>query len=363
MILTALALASLAAPSEPAAVRAPAPAPVERVYRVLQTARLTQVSEDAHEVRWWISIPGDDRFQDVLDLEVVSAPGPWRLEREAEHGNLFLRVDALDPQAETLEAVVAFTLRRQEVQSAIDPERVGPLTDTHRRLFAAECRRDAPHMEVTPELQAIADRVCGDQQNPALERAALLAWVAAEADHYSKDPTKPACGVGDAGDCLVNKGGCCTDLSSLYIALARARGIPSRLQMGYRLLEKNEGREVDPGYRCWVESFLPGYGWVAADIVEADAGAEGRAAEYWFQGLSERRLWLNQGRDFALDGAASRVNHMSLGYAEVDGEAVTPLPRSELAPRLTRSVRFEEVGPEDTARTAARDGSSEREQG
>ena len=52
---------------------------------------------------------------------------------------------------------------------------------------------------------------------------------------------------------------------------ARARGIPARLQMGYRLRETNEGKEVDPGYRCWAEYFVPNYGWVSADIVEADA--------------------------------------------------------------------------------------------
>lgn len=339
----ALLLFPLLSGSDPLAAPVAPDAGLVRTYRVRQTARIERVPEDAGKVRWWISVPGDDRFQSLLDLEVVSAPGPWRMEREAEHGNLFLVVDAEGPLPETLETVVDFTLRREPVQVAIDPERVGSLTDGHRRLFAEELRLDAPHMEVTDEIRAIADRVCGDETNPARQRELLLGFVADEADHYSKDRSKPSCGVGDAGDCLVNKGGCCTDMSSLYIALARSRGIPSRLQMGYRLLEKNEGKEVDPGYRCWVESFLPGLGWVPADIVEADGNAEGRGREFWFQGLSERRLWLNQGRDMALEGAKGRANHMSLGYAEIDGRPITPLATAELAPVLTRVVRFEDV--------------------
>src|SRR6185503_19355741 len=120
------------------------------------------------------------------------------------------------------------------------------------------------------ESQKLADEACGAETNLALQAQKLLALVADTADHYSKDPSKPKCGVGDAGDCLTNGGGCCTELHSLFIALARARGIPARLQMGYRLKEANAGKEVDPGYRCWAEYFLPGYGWVPADIVEAD---------------------------------------------------------------------------------------------
>lgn len=47
--------------------------------------------------------------------------------------------------------------------------------------------------------------------------------------------------------------------------------VSARLEMGYRLREPNEGKEVDRGHRCWVEYFVPTYGWVPADIVEADA--------------------------------------------------------------------------------------------
>jgi hypothetical protein len=314
-----------------------------RVYRVRQTTKLDGIADGAGKVRWWISLPDDDRFQDVLDLAVVSTPGPWRIEREPEHGNRFLYVEAQDPAATSLEAVVEFTLRRQPVLIGVDPDKVGALTDVHRQIFAAEVARDEPHMEVTARIAALADEVCGDERNPARAARALLQHVADNADHYSKDATKPKCGIGDANDCLVNEGGCCTDLHSLFIALARSRGIPARLQMGYRLLEKNEGREVDPGYRCWAEYFLPSYGWVPADIVEADA-TDGLGPERWFSGLTERRLWLNEGREFQLaPDQAGSISTMSLGYAEVDGQVARVRPDGDLPAQLTRTVRFVEV--------------------
>ncbi len=321
-----------------------------RVYRVRQTTKLDQIPADAKEVRWWVSIPDDERFQEVLDFKVVSAPGPWSIQREAEHGNQFLYIEADAPAASALEAVVEFTLRRRPVLVNVDPSKVGPITEGHRQLYADSVRRDAPYMTVTKEVAKIADEVCGTETNPAVQTRLLLTHVAAEADHYSKDPTKPKCGIGSVEDCLANEGGCCTDLHSLFIALARARGIPARLQMGYRVLEKNEGKEVDPGYRCWAEYFLPNYGWVPADIVEADA-TDGMGPERWFTGLTERRLWLNEGRDFVLNPAQAggRVNTMIMGYAEIDGRAARVLPDGPLAPQLTRTVRFEEVRESQTS--------------
>lgn len=316
-----------------------------RVYRVRQTAKLDQIPEGAKSIRWWVAIPEDERFQDVLDLTVVSAPGPWRLEREPARGNRFLYIEANDPKAAAVEAVVEFTLRRQPVLVDVKPESVGPITEVHRRIYAEDLDKNAPHMKVTAEIAAMAAEACGPETNPAVQARKLLDLVAAKADHYSKDASKPKCGIGDSQDCLTNGGGCCTDLHSLFIALARAREIPARLQMGYRVLEKNEGKEVDPGYRCWVEYFLPGYGWVPADVVEADA-ADGQGPARWFTGLTERRLWLNSGREFVLNPKQSgvdRVNTMIIGHAEIDGKPARVLPEGALAAQLTRKVHFTEI--------------------
>jgi transglutaminase-like putative cysteine protease len=323
-----------------------------RTYTVRQTAHLTRIDQGAKEVRWWVSIPDDERFQDVLDLKVVSAPGTWRVEREPSRGNRFLYIEVKDPKAAELEAVVEFTLRRQPVLVDVDPAKVGPITADHRTIFAAEVRQDEPHMAVTKEIAALAAKVCGDEQNPARETWKLLEYVAHETDHYSKDATKPRCGIGDAGECMTNQGGCCTDMHSLFIALARARGIPARLQMGYRVQEKNLGKEVDPGYRCWAEYFLPGYGWVPADIVEADA-ADGLGPERWFRGLTERRVWLNQGREFVLAPAQAGgpVSTMSMGYAEIDGRPAMQRQEGDTPAQLTRTVLCNEL-PEPEPKTA-----------
>jgi len=328
-----------AAPGQQAA------APGEVTYTVKQTVSLTEVPPGTRLVKWWIAIPDDERNQDLLDIAVTSAPGPWKVVGEPDRGNRFLYVEVPTPIVETLVTEVEFSVRRRAVSLAIDPARVGPLTDSHRRLFAEELRQDAPHMEVTAQIRKMADEACGAETNAARQAETLLNLVADYADHYSKDPSKPNCGVGDAGVCLEKQGGCCTDLHSLFIALARARGIPARLQMGYRLKDGNAGKEIDPGYRCWVDYFLPGYGWVPADIVEAD-DPKGLGRTRWFSGLTERRVWLNDGREFDLAGRAvtsKRVNTMIMGYAEIDGVEARVLPDGDKKPQLSRKVFFTEV--------------------
>jgi transglutaminase-like putative cysteine protease len=315
-----------------------------RVYRVRQTAKVDQIPAGAKSVRFWVAVPDDTRQQEVLDLSVVSAPGPWRFEHEPDRGNRFLYVEISDPKTSEIEVVVEFVVRRQPVLFEVQPEKVGEITSVHRRIHAEDLEYDAPHMQVTPAILALANETCGKDRNPATQARKLLDLVAQKADHYSKDPSKPKCGIGDAADCLTNGGGCCTDLHSLFIALARARGIPSRMQMGYRLLEKNEGKEVDPGYRCWVEYFLPGYGWMPADIVEADA-ADGEGPARWYSGLTERRVWLNSGREFVLNPrqALDHVNTMIIGYAEIDGRPARVLPEGELPAQLSRKILFTEI--------------------
>jgi hypothetical protein len=81
----------------------------------------------------------------------------------------------------------------------------------------------------------------------AVEARLLEGAVADGTIHYSRDPSKPMVSVGDAKAGLAHGGGTCTDIHSLYIALARSHGIHVHLQMGYRLKDTNEGKnEVRP---------------------------------------------------------------------------------------------------------------------
>jgi len=315
-------------------------------YRVEQFVTLSDIPKGAKTARLWVSIPTDETNQKLLDFHVKSCPGKWKIVEDADRRGKFLQVDVPEPTSPELTIESNFSVRRDPVFVPLDASKAGPLTDGLKSMLAEHLDLDAPHMEVTDLLQRIADEVCGKEKNLAIQASLLLQHVAGTVDHYSYslNPEMPSCGIGDAGTCLAQGGGCCTDLNSLFIALARARGIPARLNMGYRLQEKNLGKLVDPGYRCWVEYYVPSYGWISADIVEADTPG-GLGPKRWFTGLTARRIWLNQGREFKLasDQAVERVNHMSIAYAEIDGKPARLLPAGKLKPQITRKVQFTEL--------------------
>jgi len=315
------------------------PAPVTNTFEVRQTVKLAEIPKGSKKVALWVCVPDDTPQQRVLDMTVVSAPAGWRMVTEPVFGNRFLYCEVANPQSQTVEIVVTYVAERTEGHvrtegsaTAVKPE--------HQRIFAEELRRDVPLISVTDEIAKMADECCGSEQSAMGQAHKIAAFVADYADHYSKDPSKPKCGRGAAEDCLAQKGGCCTDLHSLFIAMARARGIPARLEFGYRLQSKNDGKEVDPGYRCWVEFFVPGNGWVASDIVVAD-GQPVEKRDSWFHTLDADRVWCCSGRDYDLvpKQTGPRINTMLIGHAEIDGKWVPVLPSADGKPSpLTRTV-------------------------
>lgn len=337
--LTAVVLASAAFLADES--RTVAPQILEnRTVELTQTVTLTDIPAGAKQVELWVPIPSDGPWQRVLDRKVVSAPGTWKVVRQADGRGDFVHVTLDKPAQPTVSVVVTCVVDRKGVHFPI--ENTSAAGDIQAVNFTESLDTSAPLMESDARIREIADGVCGDERDVAKQAQLLMMAVADKADHYSKDPSKPKCGRGAATDCLDQGGGCCTDLHSLFIALARARGIPARIQYGYRLLDAKAGPEYDPGYRCWVEFFVPGAGWVPTDIVAAD-GVDSSNPWKW-DSLSATRVWLWEGRSFELTPKADggRVDTMICGWAEIDGKPVDVLPAKDGTPsKLGRKVKFE----------------------
>jgi transglutaminase-like putative cysteine protease len=314
--------------------------PTSTTYQVEHQITVKDIPEGAKRVRIWFWLPDDDPSQKLLDLSVTDAPSGYQITRDPAYGHRYLYAEVAKPDGE-VHLATQFTLRRERESIALDPQAAGPLTDDHRALFAEYLRRDCPHMEVNDRVQALADELCGDETNVVLQAHKLFDYVVDNSDHYSKGNTAPkSSGLGSVDYCLDQHGGGCTDQHSLFIALARARGIPTRLKFGTRLKPADEGKPVDPGYRCWVQYFVPRYGWVSMDISAADTNPDQR--DYFFSGLDDRRVWFSDGRDLDLfpkqDGP--RVNLMIVAYIEVDGQPHTS---------FQRTIEFTSVKPEVAA--------------
>ncbi len=125
--------------------------------------------------------------------------------------------------------------------------------------------------------------------------------------------------------------GNCTDFHSLFMAMTRYYGIPTRFVIGFPLPERR-GHGVIPGYHCWAYFHVDGIGWIPVDISEADKHPA--LTEYYFGNLTENRVALSVGRDIPLvpPAAAGQLNYFVYPHAEINGR---PVSRDRLWWRVT----------------------------
>ena len=119
--------------------------------------------------------------------------------------------------------------------------------------------------------------------------------------------------------------GNCTDFHSLFISLARAKGLPARFEIGFPL-PPQRGQGAIGGYHCWALFYTDQKGWVPVDISEADKHPDMK--EYYFGNLTADRITFTTGRDIDLvpKQEGKSLNFFVYPYVEVDG---TPLPKSQ----------------------------------
>jgi len=150
---------------------------------------------------------------------------------------------------------------------------------------------------------------------------------------------------------LEDPGGKCADIHSVFVALARAAGVPSREVFGIRLGKKAE-EDVTTWQHCWAEFYLPGYGWVPVDpgdvrkamLVEKlhilDRRAE-ELREYFWGGIDPYRVKLGEGRDLVLNPPpeGGPVNYLMYPYAQLGGATLDWLDPKTFQYRITYRER------------------------
>jgi transglutaminase-like putative cysteine protease len=179
------------------------------------------------------------------------------------------------------------------------------------------------------DVKKLADTITTGKPTNLVKARAIYDWIV---ENMHRDPATVGCGKGDVCELLKRPGGKCTDISSVFIALCRAAGVPAREVFGIRLGKKAE--EDITGYQhCWAEFFVPGYGWVTADPadvrkamlvekLELDNPKTAEYRRYFWGGIDPYRVVIARGRDLQLEPpqAGKPLNTFGYPYAEVGGE-------------------------------------------
>lgn len=278
------------------------------------------------EAEDWI-IPEDDAWSgNATSAEVVTDPPTG--------ARILHATFAADIAPPRLEVVSRFRTRdRGDLLATSDAAPLG----------AAERARYLAATDLLPTdgiVKETADRIIAGVDGDEAKARAIYDWVV---DNTRRVADVRGCGIGDVASLLEagNLGGKCADLNALYVALARASGVPARdlygirvapSAFGYKSLGANSAT-ITKAQHCRAEVFLAGRGWVPVDpadvrkvVLEEPPGnnpldsetvAAARAALFgawegnWFA--------YNDAHDVTLPGSSQRVAFLMYPQAEVAG--------------------------------------------
>lgn len=299
LVLLMLAAASLPVP---AASRS-----VEAVY----VGAVSEIPEGVKQLQVWVPIPASGLHQEISEIEILS-PYNWKMAREDEFGNRYIYTTIENPPAGELTVRVWVRATRRTALMASLP-RVNPSKGELERNLRADRL-----VTLSPRVRKLAEEVTAEARGPIEQARAIYDHLLATM-RYNKNV--PGWGMGDTERACDIRTGNCTDFHSLFMSLARARGIPARFIIGFPMPEKPRGETN--GYHCWAEFYVEGKGWIPVDPAEASKSSDPAVRKFLFGNLDADRIQVTIGRDLVLDPRTSQpLNYFFYPYAETEGRPV-----------------------------------------
>lgn len=212
---------------------------------------------DTKRVEVWVPYPMSDTQQDISRMQVGGNATHSAVYRDPQSGALFLHAAWENTK---VKPVLTMNFHVNSHYTAL------PKLSKGQEIFP---------VEVLPYLKASTQIPCDDSQIKAIASKAtkgrkgtldkargVYEWVIANTE---RNPNVKGCGLGKALTTLneAKGGGKCADISAVYVAIARAAGIPTRDVYGLRSTGKSG--EITGDFHCWAEFYLPGTGWVPVD--------------------------------------------------------------------------------------------------
>lgn len=259
--------------------------------------------EEEKEAEVWIPYPISDRDQKITNVKISGNYSASGIYTDTVYSTpvLYAKWDKND---RSRKLIFSFKAERQEVARRDFPKKETLWDSADYVQFLSPTSRGPADDQVTRLARTITAG-----KRTVLERAkAIYDWTC---ENTYRDPNTRGCGDGDVCKLLVRPGGKCADIHSVFVALAKAAGVPAREVFGIRMGKKST--EDITGYQhCWAEFYLPGYGWVPVDPADVRKAMltehlkleDARTAElraYFWGGIDPYRVKLSVGRDLTLN--------------------------------------------------------------
>jgi hypothetical protein len=211
----------------------------------------------------YLALPHDHLPHQNLLSEITLEPETYDLTQD-KWGQRFVHFTLTDIRpGETARASYEVQVEIQKQYQHVIPERVGDLREIPRDL-AMQYTVDGARLAIDDPVirQALAEAV-GDETNPY--------WIVRRIFHYVNDRIEyERVGGWDTAPNVLTRGkGSCSEYSFVFMALARAAGIPTRFCAG--VVERGDEASMDDVFHRWTEVYLPNYGWIPVDTSAGDS--------------------------------------------------------------------------------------------
>jgi transglutaminase-like putative cysteine protease len=307
------ALAPLAAVDQPPAAPPQVVAPAVRTFDLTYRAVVPELPAGAGKVDLWIPYPHSDENQQVEVLG-VDAPAHYDVSTEPRFGNQVLHLVVDHPKDPIAVELRAHVVRHEVVRK--DLSRGAAHGRPNRDPALAKWLTADRLVPLDERIRSLSAEVTAGATTDAAKARKIYDYVV---DTMSYDKSGTGWGNGDIYWACDKKRGNCTDFHALFTGLARAAGIPAKFAIGLPLPPAHGEGQI-PGYHCWADFWLDGYGWVPVDASEARKHPERR--DYFFGDHDTDRVELTEGRDLVLapKQQGPPLNYFVYPYAEVDGK-------------------------------------------
>lgn len=261
--------ASLALGGLPRAALAAAPPPPADAWRRFELVTRVEVKAPPGGAQAWIPLPSvaDQDWIRPEDSSWSAESGEAARVRDGASNLEMLHVRWAEGDRRLVEVTSRFSTRDRAVNLAGGGS-AAPLSPADRARYLAGTAL-AP---VDGIVERTADGITAGASGDIDRARAIYEWVVT---NTFRNPATRGCGEGDVAAMLRtgNLGGKCADINALFVALARAAGLPARdlygirvapSRLGYRSLGPS-GEVVTKAQHCRAEVHLAGLGWTPMD--------------------------------------------------------------------------------------------------
>lgn len=283
--------------------------------------------EKGQDAKLWVPYPISDRHQLVTDIKIVGDYAKSAVYTDQFNSTPILYAE-WPKDACSRKLTMSFFVKREEIAQRSLQEDKGILFNSKEFEEYLKPNKLGP---IDGEVKKLADEITHGKTTVLAKSRAIYDWVC---QNTFRDPETIGCGKGDVCVLLKRPGGKCTDISSIFIALCKAAGIPAREIFGIRLGKKLE-EDITTYQHCWVEFYLPGYGWVTVDPADVrktmfleklnwNDEKTKEYVEYFWGGVDAYRIVLARGRDIILNPPqiGEPLNTFGYPYAEIGNKVL-----------------------------------------